>query len=131
MDQLWYDPHLELHIGTAIQRDGYVYISRGYNGPVLMTAVELKTGKIMWQERGFRQGATAVGGRQADPGRSGWHAGALPGDSPEVRSAFEGFGAAEHRLDAAHVGGHAALPAGPEDDNGAGIGERIAAATPI
>jgi outer membrane protein assembly factor BamB len=53
VDQLWYDPHLELHIGTAIQRDGYVYISRGYNGPPLMTAVELKTGKIMWQERGF------------------------------------------------------------------------------
>jgi len=53
VDQLWQDPHLELHIGTAIQRDGYVYISRGYNGPVLMTAVELKTGKIMWQERGF------------------------------------------------------------------------------
>jgi len=53
VDQLWYDPHLELHIGTAIQRDGYVYISRGYSGPVLMTAVELKTGKIMWQERGF------------------------------------------------------------------------------
>ena len=51
--QLWYDPHLQLHIGTAIQRDGYVYMSRGYEGPVLMTAVELKTGKIMWQERGF------------------------------------------------------------------------------
>ncbi len=53
IEQLWYDPHLELHIGTAIQRDGYVYISRGYNGPVLMTCVELKTGKIMWQQRGF------------------------------------------------------------------------------
>jgi outer membrane protein assembly factor BamB len=53
VQQLWYDRHLELHIGTAIQRDGYVYISRGYNGPVLMTAVELRTGKIMWQERGF------------------------------------------------------------------------------
>jgi hypothetical protein len=52
VDQLWYDPHLELHIGTALQRGGYVYISRGYNGPILMTAVELKTGKIVWQERG-------------------------------------------------------------------------------
>ncbi len=51
--QLWYDPHLELHIGTAIQHDGYVYMSRGYNGPPLMTAVELKTGQIRWQERGF------------------------------------------------------------------------------
>ncbi len=51
--ELWYDPHLELHVGTAIQRDGYVYISRGYNGPVLMSAVEMKTGKIAWRQRGF------------------------------------------------------------------------------
>jgi len=51
--ELWYDPHIELHLGTAIQRDGYVYVSSGYNGPVLMTAVELKTGKIKWRERGF------------------------------------------------------------------------------
>jgi len=51
--QLWYDPHLQLHFGTAIQRDGYVYLSSGYNGPAFMTAVELKTGKIQWQQRGF------------------------------------------------------------------------------
>lgn len=51
--ELWYDPHLELHIGTAIQRDGYVYISSGYNGPPLMSAVELKSGKILWRQRGF------------------------------------------------------------------------------
>jgi len=51
--QLWYDPHLELHFGTAVQRDGFVYISSGYNGPVLMSAVELKTGKIAWRQRGF------------------------------------------------------------------------------
>ena len=51
--QLWYDPHLELHIGTVIQRDGWVYISSGYNGPVLMSAVELRTGKIAWRQRGF------------------------------------------------------------------------------
>lgn len=53
VNQLWYDPHLELHIGTAIQHDGYVYISSGYNGPVLMSAIELKTGTIKWRERGF------------------------------------------------------------------------------
>jgi outer membrane protein assembly factor BamB len=51
--ELWYDPHLELHIGTVIQRDGWVYISSGYNGPVLMSAVEMKTGKIGWRQRGF------------------------------------------------------------------------------
>ena len=53
VEQLWYDPHIQLHIGTAIQRDGYVYISRGYDGPVFMSAVELKTGKIVWQDRTF------------------------------------------------------------------------------
>lgn len=51
--QLWYDPHLQLHFGTAIQRDGYIYMSSGYNGPVFMTAFELKTGAIKWQQRGF------------------------------------------------------------------------------
>lgn len=51
--ELWYNNRIELHIGTAIQRDGYVYISAGYNGPVLMTAIELKTGDIKWRERGF------------------------------------------------------------------------------
>ena len=51
--ELWADPHLQLHFGTAIQKDGWVYISSGYNGPVLMSAVELKTGKIAWRERGF------------------------------------------------------------------------------
>jgi outer membrane protein assembly factor BamB len=51
--QLWYDPHLQLHFGTAILRDGYIYMSAGYNGPVFMTAFEVKTGKIKWQQRGF------------------------------------------------------------------------------
>src|ERR1022692_3203502 len=60
----------------------------------------------------FCQGATALGGWQADTRRPGWHVGPVPGDSPEVRGAFEGIGAAEHLLDAAHAGGHAALPAG-------------------
>lgn len=51
--ELWYDRRLQLHFGTAIQRDGYAYFTRGHDGPVFMNAVELKTGKITWQERGF------------------------------------------------------------------------------
>ena len=51
--ELWADPHIQLHFGTAIQRDGYVYLSSGYDGPVFMTAVELKTGAIKWRDRGF------------------------------------------------------------------------------
>jgi outer membrane protein assembly factor BamB len=51
--ELWYDPHIQLHFGTAIQRDGYVYLSSGYDGPVFMTAVELKTGQVKWRDRRF------------------------------------------------------------------------------
>jgi outer membrane protein assembly factor BamB len=51
--ELWYDPHVQLHFSTAIQRDGYVYLSSGYDGPVFMMAVELKTGKIQWRDRTF------------------------------------------------------------------------------
>jgi len=53
VQELWYDIHLQLHFGTAIQRDGVVYFSSGYDGPVFMTAVELKTGKVLWRDRGF------------------------------------------------------------------------------
>ncbi len=51
--ELWADPHIQLHFSTAIQRDGYLYLSSGYDGPVFMTAVELKTGQIKWRDRGF------------------------------------------------------------------------------
>jgi len=51
--ELWYDPHLELHWGTAIQRDGWIYFVSGYNGPSLLSAVEMKTGRIAWRQRGF------------------------------------------------------------------------------
>src|SRR5713101_7414916 len=51
--ELWYDRHLQLHFSTAIQRDGYVYLSIGHDGPVFMAAVELKTGTIKWRDRGF------------------------------------------------------------------------------
>jgi outer membrane protein assembly factor BamB len=53
VDELWYNPRLQLHIGTAILRDGYVYISSGHDPPNLVTAIELKTGDVKWRERGF------------------------------------------------------------------------------
>lgn len=51
--QLWYDPHLEVHLSNVIQRDGWVYFTSGYNGPTLTSAVELKTGRIAWRNRAF------------------------------------------------------------------------------
>jgi outer membrane protein assembly factor BamB len=51
--QLWHDPKMQLHFGTAIHHDGYLYFSAGYNGPALLTALEPKSGKAKWQVRGF------------------------------------------------------------------------------
>jgi outer membrane protein assembly factor BamB len=55
VEELWVDTHHQLHIGTAIERDGVVYFSRGYDGPVFTAAVDLKTGAIKWQQRGFQK----------------------------------------------------------------------------
>ena len=51
--EVWRDPHFELHWGSVIQRNGWLYFVSGYNGPALLSAVEMKTGKIGWRERGF------------------------------------------------------------------------------
>ena len=64
--QLWYDPHLELHWGPAIVRDGYVYISSGYNGPALMSAVVAQERQDRVAKSWIRQGAIVVGRRQGD-----------------------------------------------------------------
>ena len=54
--ELWYDRRLQLHFGTAIQHDGVVYFLSGYDGPVFMIGVELKTGKVLWRDRQFAKG---------------------------------------------------------------------------
>jgi outer membrane protein assembly factor BamB len=51
--QLWFDPHVELHWAPAIQRDGWLYMVTGYSGPSLLSAIEMKTGKIAWRDRTF------------------------------------------------------------------------------
>ena len=51
--ELWADTHHQLHLGNAIEKDGTVYFSRSYDGPVFTAAVDLKTGAIKWQNRGF------------------------------------------------------------------------------
>jgi hypothetical protein len=56
--ELWYDPHLELHWGTAILRDGWLYFVSGYNGPSLLSAVDrLAAARV-------REGRAVVGRRQ-------------------------------------------------------------------
>jgi outer membrane protein assembly factor BamB len=51
--ELWVNPKLQLHFGTAIRVGDYVYFSDAYNGPALVTAVNVKSGQTAWQRRGF------------------------------------------------------------------------------
>jgi hypothetical protein len=51
--ELWYNQRLQAHIGTLIRQGDYLYFSSGYNGPTFLTCVNIRTGQIAWQERGF------------------------------------------------------------------------------
>jgi outer membrane protein assembly factor BamB len=50
---LWFSNRLRIHFGTAIRLGDTVYGSSGDFGPAFLTAVDIKTGKTLWQERGF------------------------------------------------------------------------------
>lgn len=49
----WHNPHVQLHFGSAIRVGDHLYLSIAYTGPAFMSAVELKSGRIVWQTRGF------------------------------------------------------------------------------
>jgi outer membrane protein assembly factor BamB len=49
--ELWFNGRMRIHIGNAIRVGDYVYGSSGDFGPSFFTAVEVKTGKVLWQDR--------------------------------------------------------------------------------
>ncbi len=51
--ELWRNQRLQVHFGSVIRNGDYVYFSSGHRGPVFLTGVELKTGKVVWQNRDF------------------------------------------------------------------------------
>jgi outer membrane protein assembly factor BamB len=50
--ELWHSPRLQAHFGTVIRLGDYLYFSSGDN-VALMTCVNLRSGEIVWQQRGF------------------------------------------------------------------------------
>ena len=44
---------MRVHIGTVIRVGDYAYGSSGDFGPAFITAVDMKTGRIAWQDRSF------------------------------------------------------------------------------
>jgi len=51
--QKWFNNRMRVHIGTVIRIGDYVYGSSGDFGPAFLTAVDMKTGKVAWQDRSF------------------------------------------------------------------------------
>ena len=50
--ELWSSPRLQAHFGTVIRLGDHLYFSSG-DGTALMTCVNLRSGEIVWQQRGF------------------------------------------------------------------------------
>jgi outer membrane protein assembly factor BamB len=51
--EVWFHRRVRVHHGNAIRLGDYVYSSTGDFGPAFLTAVEVKTGKVAWQDRSF------------------------------------------------------------------------------
>ena len=49
----WFSQRMRVHIGTVMHVGDYIYGASGDFGPSFLTAVELKTGRIVWQDRSF------------------------------------------------------------------------------
>jgi len=53
VNELWTNKKIQVHHGSAVLVDGYVYASSGSFGPSFVSAINLKTGKIAFRQRGF------------------------------------------------------------------------------
>lgn len=49
--QLWEQRKMNLHFGSAVEHEGFVYASSGDNGPVFFAGVDMKDGSIAFKAR--------------------------------------------------------------------------------
>lgn len=52
-EELWFNSRVRFMFLSAIRLGEYVYGTTGDFGPAFLTALEVKTGKALWQHRGF------------------------------------------------------------------------------
>lgn len=53
VSQKWFNNRMRIHIGTAIRIGNTIYGSSGDFGPAFLTAIDVASGKIAWQDRSF------------------------------------------------------------------------------
>src|SRR5262245_1346376 len=49
----WFSRRMRVHIGTVIRLGDYAYGSSGDFGPAFISAVDMRTGNVVWQDRSF------------------------------------------------------------------------------
>jgi hypothetical protein len=52
-EELWFNNKMHIHHGNAIRVGDQIFGSSGDFGPAFMTAMDVDTGKILWQDRSF------------------------------------------------------------------------------
>lgn len=51
--ELWFSRRMRVHIGTILRIGDFVYGSSGDFGPAFLTALNVRTGEVAWQDRQF------------------------------------------------------------------------------
>jgi hypothetical protein len=51
--ETWFSNRMRVHIGSVIRLGDTVYGSSGDFGPAFITAVDIKSGRVLWQDRAF------------------------------------------------------------------------------
>jgi outer membrane protein assembly factor BamB len=59
--ELWFNNRMRIHIGNAMRLGDLVIGSSGDSGPGILTAVNVRTGEIAWQERGLARAVAVYG----------------------------------------------------------------------
>ncbi len=55
VEEIWYSERVKIHYWNALRVGDHVYASIGTRGSMKLAAIEIQTGKIVWQQRGFGQ----------------------------------------------------------------------------
>ena len=55
VEQLWHNPRMRVHHSNVLRFGDHVYGSSGDFSAFLFTAMNVKTGKVAWQDRGLRR----------------------------------------------------------------------------
>jgi len=59
--ELWFSRKLRIMHGNAVRVGDYVYGSSGDFGTQLLTCLNIRTGKVVWRQRGFKKGNLVFG----------------------------------------------------------------------